>query len=454
MNPMVSAIELVQMPEVRTHGIRFSYTLLSLVLIVDQLLLPMFRLGPVSFKFSYLILGFWLLHWLSRLNKVANGLRDINRVFGVFAVILSCILLGECWLGFFYNVPSYYEAIRGSLTLVFAALAFGLGRSSTRFRLEWLLPILFTAIALNMLFIIFRTDLPSWLIYFYVPERATYDRIGFQSVEDIIALARPRGIFGNPNASMLMVNLIVLFIHLAIRNKVLRIRSATAATLLIVLPVFLSMMLASRGEFLVSLLLAFLNYRALAFRQGRSLRKMVTMTILIFFIVAMGTIFFLKVGDDIGFKHEAKRLYHLLQLFEQRDGEEKAFTILRPLITLKSFIGRFSKSPLFGTGISAADADHFSDGTQYFHNDWFYILTVSGLFGFFSMFWLLCHFWFRLGWPILIPFVLPGLINTFMTNIPAFIAYFGMTGILYAQCKPICNKKRALCKGRNAIYQN
>lgn len=431
MKDAMYAAELTNRLSVRGIGINLTYTLFSLIVIVDQLLLPMLRVGTVSFKISYFLLVFWLLHWILPHRKSIDEIRDIKKVSGIFAFVLTCILLGELWLTSVFIVTSYYETVRGMLTFILAALAFGLGRSSVRFRMEWLIPIFFTAITLNFMFIIFRNDLPLWIINFYYPERATSDAVGFQSVEDIITLSRPRGLFGNPNASMLMVNLIVLFIHLGIRNNVLRIKSVATAGFLIILPVFLAAVLASRGEFIVAMVLAFLNYRALKTGYNRSIRK--TLTILVVAVLTMLSFVVMRYGDDIGVASNIERIYELQQIFESKESDvDRASTFERPLIALDRFQGRFFRSPLFGTGISAADENHFSDGTQYFHNDWFYILAVAGVFGFLALVWLLRFFLARIGWPILIPFILPGLINTFMLNIPAFIAYFGMSGVLMA----------------------
>jgi len=433
MSPLESAIQLNQRSRGQGLGNRLSYSLLSLVVIVDQLLLPMFRVGPVPFKVSYLILVFWLIYLLVPSNNVVSKYNDIRKTFLAFAIILGCILLGELWLTANYNVESYSYTVKNVLTLILAALAFGLGRSSTRFRWEWLLYTLFAAISLNFLFIIFRNNLPSWLISFYYPEHAVSDVIGFQSVADIISLVRPRGLFGNPNASMLMVNLNLLFVYLAIKNKFLEIRSGTTALTLIILPVFLAVSLSSRGEFLVSILLGFLNYNALIGRFSSRFRRVIVLSLIL--LVAMSAFFLGNLGEDSEFTANANRIYKLSQILDTDQTSydyDGASNFQRPLIALTTFLGRFPLSPLFGTGISVADSDYLSEGTQYFHNDWMYVLTISGLLGFFGLIWLLRIFVSRIGWSILIPFVIPGLVNTFMLNIPAFISYFLLTGILLA----------------------
>ena len=40
------------------------------------------------------------------------------------------------------------------------------------------------------------------------------------------------------------------------------------------------------------------------------------------------------------------------------------------------------------------------------------------------MLWIIWRFVLFLGWPVLIPFILPGLVNTFLLNIPAVMFFF------------------------------
>ena len=361
----------------------------------------------------------------------SSATRDITLVFKVFAIILACILLGELWLTASYTVPSYYIAVRSVLVFIMAAVAFGVGRSSARFKPEWLIPILFIGIFLNLLFIIFKNALPIWLIDFYYPARATSEAIGFESVEDIIDLLRPRGLFGNPNVSMLMVNTTLLFIHLAIRNRILEIESGHIATGVIILPVILSALLGSRGEFMVALALGVLNYRLFGESNRSSLKKKVGYFFL--FLTCLSFIIIMNLGENSSMQSNIDRIGQLADIFSKSEAlEGGGSTIDRPLIQLQLFIDRFSYSPIFGAGISAAESESFREGTEYFHNDWFYMLAVTGLLGTWSLVFLLFLMVRRLGWPILLPFAVAGLTNTFILAIPAFIAYFLLLGICLA----------------------
>ena len=66
-------------------------------------------------------------------------------------------------------------------------------------------------------------------------------------------------LFPNPNGSAFLVNIISLFIFLSYRNKVTKTPNLWAMVIIIFGPIILSTLLASRGEFIVSIVLAFLH---------------------------------------------------------------------------------------------------------------------------------------------------------------------------------------------------
>lgn len=388
----------------------------------------MFQVGGVSFKLSYLLLLFWLMFFLlGKMNKELNSMRiDFFYVTLPITLVIICMILGEIWLSAFYYVENHSNAIRAIITVFFASISFSVGRHSSNFKISWLVIIFFLSVLLNIIFIFFSSELPMWFINFYIPERATSDTVGFQTVDDILNLVRPRGIFGNPNASMLMINMLALFIHISIKNKLIIINSYFVSLSLILFPLILAAVFASRGEFVVSFFLSVLNFKLLRKNFTYSNRYKVLLSIITGFLIVIGI---LKQNNiDINTLGEFNRLYKTFEVFD--DNADDNSSIARPLIMLSVFVGRSVHSPFFGTGISEAKAEFFEDGTQYFHNDWLYVLATSGLIGFISYIIVFGFFKKHFGWLVLIPVFLPGLINTFFLNIPAFICYFCITGIL------------------------
>jgi O-antigen ligase len=402
--------------------VRVRYSSVALLVLVDQLLLPMFHIGGFPFKVSYLVLGLALLPRMQESNAAgwdrARVTRDWQVALAIGAIVVAGIL-GELWLSATHSGVAHDEAVRSSATYVLAVLAFFLGQRATGFRFEWLVRIFLVAVTLNFCFIIFRNSLPDWLTGFYFPEQA-----GEMSVFEYI---RPRGLFGNPNVSAHMVTIPLLFVHVALRHRLLIVSSTTVGVAIVALPVLLSGALATRGELIVSLVLGFLNYRLLfgkrSLRPGRVRRMLLAGGIAALLFTSAA-----QIARSSDWASQFVRVSAMVFDAETRTSRQGG--IARPLIALEDARARFVASPVFGTGFGAAEVYPFDDGTIYYHNDWFRLFVTSGVIGFLAMVWLLWRFAWPLGWPVLIPLFLPGMVNTFMLNVPAFICYFLMLGVL------------------------
>jgi hypothetical protein len=397
----------------------------------------MFHAGEFPFKVSYFLVALWFASWLARQDDIAAGASSREFVEFAFAisVVIVCALLGELWLTATQGATSHNDAIRSVLIYVLIMLSFGVGLYAKSFDCRWLIPVFYVSVALNLGFIFLRTDMPSWLVDLYYSQRAVdiLDNRDLVDVRSVLEMARPRGLFGNPNVSALMVNIIVLFIHLSIRNGLLRITSVLTMFCLIVLPLVLATFLASRGEFIVAVILAFLNFRAL-FRASGPRQKFGTLMLMA--VVSIGALTTLSTIDvDKTQIRNVERIVTILGVLDKTetasgDPDEVLNTVNRPLFLMENAWDRFKVSPMFGTGFSVSERYPFDYGTQYYHNDWFRLLVTSGLVGFIALLYLINRFCLPLGWTALIPFVLPGMVNTFQLNIPAFMFYFFMVAVL------------------------
>jgi hypothetical protein len=401
---------------------RLSYPLLALVVLADQMLLPMFHVGGLPVKVSYLIVGLVVLPRLLESDREPWARARVTRdwqVAGAFGVIIFAGLTGEVWLSATQPGAVHTEALRSSLIYILAVLAFFLGQRAARFRFQWLIYVFVVAVGLNFAFVIFRNNLPGWLTGLYYPEP-----IGQLTVFEYL---RPRGLFGNPNVSAHMISILVLFIHLALRHRLMVVSSAVVSAAIIVLPVLLSAALASRGEIVVSLVLGVLNYRVLF--GGRSLNRARIRRLLVGggLVLILG-VTAMQVAKRSEWAGQFVRVVAAVSDAEARVSRQGGMA--RPLLTLEDARDRFVMSPVFGTGFGDAAHHPFMVGTIYYHNDWFRLLVTSGIIGLAAMLWFLWKFAWPLGWPILIPLVLPGMVNTFMLNIPAFVCYFLMIGVL------------------------
>jgi hypothetical protein len=192
------------------------------------------------------------------------------------------------------------------------------------------------------------------------------------------------------------------------------------------------MLLASRGEFLVSLLLGFLHARLVFLYNKKFFFRIGSFVIL--GITFIGTYASQKI-DMEEFRYNFERVLSIVEILnnanDSDDDVRELSSIARPLQVFVPAYERFKISPVFGSGFArVTGVEYLSEGTDYFHNDWFRLLVTSGFIGFFCMLWILNRFILPLGWVALIPFVLPGMVNTFLLNINAVMFFFFMIAVI------------------------
>ncbi len=346
-------------------------------------------------------------------------------------------IIGEVWLTISQDVISHNEAFRITTFYLLTTLTFGLGAQCRQLNLNWLVKAFYGALFLNILFIVFKLKLPAWLLNYYYPERSfeILNTISMTDLENLLSLARPRGIFSNPNVSALMINLISLFIYLSFRNKLLELKLNFIGIGIILLPIFFSLLFSSRGEFIVSALLAGLYfvqiYKSIDKEKRRSLLYKLFGGTMIF----VGLVIALAISYEDEF-HLIENVERIGLLFNMK-SESNEFVDpslkggSRALLFMEGGnLNRILSSPLFGTGYSVASEFPFNFPTKYNHQDWIYMLMTSGVLGVGIIIFLLKKIALPLGWPVLIPWVLPGFVNSFVLVFPAFMFYWFMIGLL------------------------
>ena len=227
-----------------------------------------------------------------------------------------------------------------------------------------------------------------------------------------------------------MVNIISLFIYFG-QKYYNYLPSKINITIICVFPVLLALLLASRSGFIAALLFGILNFYIYSKKINSKERfKLGLMVGLLPLILTGYLLKNIEMKDITSNIERAISIVEVLSNTGSDDRDERELSsIARPLQTLYIAFPRFMSSPIFGSGYSATSGKPFKDGTTYFHNDWFYLLVTSGIIGFLSMLCILRAYCWELGWPVIFPFIIPGLTNTFMLNIPAFMFYFYMIGL-------------------------
>jgi len=413
-----------------------GFSVLGGIVVSDQLLIPMLHIGGIPYKISYFIVAFWFLSYLIIPSKTITSSLD-RRDFMIFssaiAIICFCGILGDFFVTIFTHIESYSQSYFSYTIYLFAIFSFGFGFSAKKFNYKWLIYMLLFSAIVNLLFIFFKSNLPGWLVNFYFPPRAIENlaSLGIDSVEDILELARPRGMFNNPNGSALMLNIIALFICVAMRKGLLVVKNRVIGILIIVLPLFVCILLASRGEILVALILGYLNYKAIFTSVGFT-KKVMYFAISIVVIMGVFSLVLNRIDSDGNFLNSINRAYSIFEVLNNSsnaalDGyEQRNQGVSRPLLMFETAYDRFLYSPLFGTGFNIGPNYPFDHGTQFFHNDWFRLLITGGIISFLVLIYIIRKFCIPISFILLLPFILPGLVNTFLLNIPVVMFYFFM----------------------------
>lgn len=420
-----------------------NFSLFGVILVYDQLLLPMFHIGSFPYKVSYFLVGIWL--FATNINsdnlfKSSDAKGQFLRFSLMIIGIMLCSLAGEILTGMLFGVKSLAETFKSLTLYVLMILSFGLGLSSVKFSSRNLIWVLYIAVFLNLLFIFYKSSLPSFLIDLYYPPLvlSSWIDLGVTDVNALLELARPRGLFPNPNGSAFMVNIIALFVYVSMKNKVLAAPNVLVSIGIIFLPVLVSILLASRGEMIVGFILAVLNYRMLL--KHISLKTKIIAFAFAFAVMFSIGIYALQKFDENGsITTSLDRIWSIVEILNQ-DKAESTYEarnqgVSRPLLMLENAANRFVYSPIFGSGYTSGHPFPFDHPTENYHNDWFRLILTSGLIGVILMLMILWRYCLPLGPIVILPFILPGLVNTFLLNIPAVMFYFFMIGFLYRKVK-------------------
>ena len=428
-----------------------NFSLFGVILVYDQLLLPMFHIGSLPYKLSYLLMGVWVLSAYTNSKKVFKSI-DAKRQFIRFSLIVFCIMLcsiaGEILTGLIFGVKSFSETFKSLTIYILIILSFGLGLSSEKFSPRNLIWVLYIAVLLNLLFIFLKSSLPPFLIDLYFPPLVLISWIEHDvtEVNELFQLARPLGLFLNPNVSAFMVNIIGLFIYVSLKNKILALPNVLLSIGIILLPLLVSILLASRGEMVVGFILAVLNYRILL--KHISFKSKIMAFAFAFAIMFLIGIYALQKFDENGsITGSIDRVLSILEVLNQGKAEStyeaRNQGVSRPLLMLGNAANRFVYSPFFGSGYTSGHNFPFDHPTENYHNDWFRLIITSGIIGLILMLMIIRRYCLPLGYIVILPFILPGLVNTFLLNIPAVMFYFFMIGFLYRKVKidqPLENK--------------
>ncbi len=400
-------------------------SMIAILFVLDETLLPVFHFFGLSIKVSYIILLFWLVFRVLGLKASVNG-KTINAHFRVNSdgekvisrfcglIVLSCV--GELIMGFFSGVRDRTPFTTAILYYLFMLSAYGLGYTCYRFQSKVLLYTLYAYSLLNIGLLLFYSSLPGVIRDLY----GEYYNTGM----------RIRGSGGNSNTTVLVMNCILLAIVLMHRVNLLKVEGVHV-WLVIIVPLLTNAVISSRGELIHTLLLEAFYITNLIKKEKKPLKSLLRILIIMGTIVAIYYFVFhylYNVNPTIRFGID--RLSRLSEVADIQDEEAKIDSVLRPLFHFDRFSERFKYSPILGAGYSYGTAADFITSANGYHNDWFRVLASTGIVGFLLWFNNIKQFYKYAGICVLLPLCIAGLSNTFVQSVHAFNMYFFTMGVL------------------------
>lgn len=391
-------------------------SLLFYLVILDFSLIPMCHIFGIPFKVGLITLGIVGLFTWNR--------KPISDLFLYF-----CGLIIACWIGVVYQsllypVSTINFSIYCSSSIFLGFLGFLFGFFMLPKDLNKILHVTLAVMLMNILIGYFWNMVPALVNFYHLQE---YRQSG-------LLIDRNTGIFQNPNVSSLEINILLIFIVLANEQGLFRgnkrnLNIYVAVILIMALITLITM--GSKSEFISYAIIAF--YFIL--KQALRLKKRTLIIGATCIIILLSSSLFLLQKSAFGPGSFSNGLYILTHLPSEiysnylapdLDYNNRGDRRVKYLLASEAF----SHSPIWGSGFDRADIGIFSLQSKIgFHSDWSYILVAGGIVAFIFLILIL----WRVGTThplLIIPFILPGMTNSFMLTVQLFALYGIFWGIL------------------------
>ena len=381
------------------------------LLIFDLAFLPMFHLAGLPFKPSYLAIIFLVLF-----NKRVGTIfaRGRRRDFIIlFAILGLATLMGSLIYILVYGNSGYEQSLRNILIYLLAPMAFLVGSSDIRTRHGYIVGLLFAYAFLTLTISIFYRQL-IWLVDFY--------NLASDTASGLFAV-RSQGLFENANISALFMTIIFMYFIAGIKHGFVHFRPTVIV--LAVAAVFMTIIvLQSRNQLMAVYILTLLLLGHLA-RKRCSRRTVLGLLAGATLVIVISSQLTGLARQYLGYD-PVSRLQSGLSRITDVGNSSQSF--LRPVQRLDEATSRWLASPLLGTGFDESGNEPF-EGTNY-HNDWLYVLTASGLVGL-AAFAFLVFLLAKIDIIFLVPFLLPGMTNSFIFAPSHLLLFMILAGFVW-----------------------
>lgn len=392
--------------------VKFQTALLifATLFLYDMAALPVFDIGGLPFKFSWLSLIFVAGYLIVKNKKSVAKLSTTLSVFWPLLVLMGVGTMSQMMFSVYDDGLSWGDAVFQLTVAFLSALAFGLGLAAKNLKL----------LHLEIALILFLLTL---IVLIFYPLEFRFVSLMWWRTEEIMLermhLNQSRPMPLGDGTIVPATTILMAWLTISIKFKQFNIVKFLFLTAFVL---FLTILISSRNQ-MVAL---FFSVGMFFILSGRFLfQKYIVYgpVLLLAVISAWGAVHLLR--SDISIIDNSLSRFERTDL---ADTDSKASSIARPLYAFERFYTRFSLSPLIGTGFSTSDRAEFN--RLNLHNDMFYVLAVSGVLGF--AFYLIFIFKIvRYAGPILpILFVFPGLTNSFILHLQAFMLFCFFAGVI------------------------
>ena len=389
---------------------------LLFIVTLDIVLLPVFNIFGLSFKFFFIPLFYNLLLSWKNVNTI--------KVLILFIVLIFSIFIGALYQYFSFNVTSLNYTIFLCTSIFLGYVGYSFGYNNRPLFLDNLI---YIAIAYSLINITMVLS-PE---FGYVVDN--FYNVIYKEWHPV----RAHGTFSNPNVSALMVNLLLVMTFLAKRFEMLKSKS-NFIILVQFLVSFAALLIFSSITHFILFFIVVLFYIHLIIKKSLG-RKAITLGV----VLCLVTLFQLTTPSKLAKKNnfETESIYNALNkiiyikkeihnvINPSRDYVRFANIQHSRAFKFKKALEAFRYSPIIGSGFERPIDGPLFDLKIGYHNDWSYILVAGGLISIFTLFLIV----FKIWWvhPILIVlFFIPGMTHTLMFTMQIFCLYGIIWGII------------------------
>ena len=367
-------------------------------------LLPMWSIGPVPFKFSFLIIIFSLIRKIPKSTFVLP-----------FLLIILLIWIGKFYSYLFFDEILFTQTLRSTVnySLIIAAFLYSKNIKKTG-NFNWLVLLALSFATINISILIIGPSTPSLISFYSLDAR----------LEEGLFFARNPGIATNPNSSALMGNLILLFWVVSNKFNLVTLKSKFWDSIVFISIGIATLSFVSKSGFLAYFLICLyyfsnkISLRVLFYSFGFLL-------ISLFIVINFSNK--LDKDDTLILSYGIEQVLNFDEALVDEASKDSGNDGNR-LVKIQNAMNNFVYSPLFGVGSDRSKGEILNK--TWYHNDWAEILVSTGFLGF-LLYFIIAYRIYKLSVILLVPFIFPGMTNTFIFSMQIAAFYFLFVGIIY-----------------------